>query len=1238
MRNSQINKKSLVKTKVLLYLFMLVFVFSYTTQSLSSQGVNVTGAPDSLVPITESEGTATAKAQEIAFEYLSCFLGKSSDIKNPATVFSEDLVECIQRTNNNLNLSFSQEFSELIISETSISCNNSAVFAQVSLITTPQTNEEEDDTDEEEDGPPVLNTKEQRKRDAKEVSVDDIIQQINSLVSNPLYETGYQKLHLCMAQAVDSIGFVILANSRSPEQRETDGNRNSSTGLFGEGDEGSEEGEGDAGSSSVFKDLRRFGFGIYNEKGNNYDVIIQKGDEECVNYFSIAGTVSQEIEDFCKENIINTTAGGLLPNLSADTNKITNDLATDIVQGENTVEIFSGFDFKAEEGLDQNEVISNLRASIISGIAFCAGVEGVTYLFDLAGFTSVASSDAQNKIYPCIINPLTEAVREQIINKIFQEYINYANSGFDGDTLRFDNLGDFTTAALDDTANAYFSNVANDIFGGCGISFPGLYLYLTTPSVDVARITCSPFKFIENTSREYEKTVEQWEDQLANPGKYSLGIQIDLLEQAKQAAVESTTSFIEKSEDSNRIPKAKDKDCIKDLIRKRNNQIDQQSLTITNPDEGRAQFIGAQDIDANRRAEVEAIYRKADQKTFGSTDGSVVSTAEAFNKCGISTNPDELKKLEETAETASFTELISKDELRDLLGKAVGATLVGALRKYIRAQEGEEPDSSSEGDPYSYVSQDPSQRILEAYNSSLKALWQQNLGAREFSTLIQLFELQENAARMFQSYFVTLDNRACIIPGLYEDGLADPADRKILGYETKQVETTLRCYSSGDYLSGHPCYGKPNGSTVTTTQTVEDRSKPIFGDEPTTSVQNQASSYIFRDEIDGKYFDQLDRWCLENTVVTKNISKRNGFRGSNKINFENKSNTLRLLINSVGGDFDISTDGVVGQIAHRTKENHNKISTAFSSLLSLNTDSILSDSEKDDQSKELVYQISEATANLVLLLKEGSLSTINQVLDDTFDVLKHQRTAAQQFGASIEFREWLKNKDGVNKTRLFIKEDSLYGTDRNERFFAGEDLFREGSGIVDNTFKTGENIDLFDDYSDDRDFCNFYPDSSIDVDEISLFTGQTIGTRKYIPTDCAAGHLSNLIKKGDLDNDIENFNTYMINAVPRLFAVYTDAMLNSYTYKSQFDSVREKGEFPSNGRSDGYGRYYTEDAYHRDHAYILKQFVEESRLLGISIEGDTKKSVFTQKKLNSVQKALQNKVNDITLTSVLDSI
>ena len=458
-----------------------------------------------------------------------------------------------------------------------------------------------------------------------------------------------------------------------------------------------------------------------------------------------------------------------------------------------------------------------------------------------------------------------------------------------------------------------------------------------------------------------------------------------------------------------------------------------------------------------------------------------------------------------------------------------------------------------------------------------------------------------------------------------------PEGKKIIGYG--KTETERSCTEQEYKRDSDAGLGQctTRGNTVTTTTT--DYSKPIYGNNV------QASSYIFRNEIDGKYFGQLDSWCLKNPTVTKNISKGSGFRGSNKINFENKSNTLRLLTNSVDGDFDISEDGVVGQIAHRTRESHNKLSTAFNSLLSLNSNTTLTDSEKDDQAKELVYQISETNANLVLLLKEGSLSTIDQVLDDTFDVLKHQRTAAQQFGASIEFREWLKNKDGVNKTRLFIKEGSLYGTDRNERFFTSEDLFREGSGIVDNTFAGEENIDIFDDYSDDRDFCNFYPDSAIDVSEISLFTGQTIGTSQYIPTDCAAGHLSNLIKKGGLGNDIENFNTYIINAVPRLFAVYADAMLNSYTYKSQIDSVREKGEFLSEGiGGNSFGRYYSENAYHRDHAYILKQFVEETRLFGISIQGDTKTSVFTQKKLNSVQKALKNKVDDITLTSVLDSI
>ena len=74
--------------------------------------------------------------------------------------------------------------------------------------------------------------------------------------------------------------------------------------------------------------------------------------------------------------------------------------------------------------------------------------------------------------------------------------------------------------------------------------------------------------------------------------------------------------------------------------------------------------------------------------------------------------------------------------------------------------------------------------VLEAYNSSLKALWQQNLGAREFSTLIQLFDLQESVARLFQSYFVTLDSRQCIFLGLYADGIADPSNDDKLFCET----------------------------------------------------------------------------------------------------------------------------------------------------------------------------------------------------------------------------------------------------------------------------------------------------------------------------------------------------------------------------------------------------------------------------------------------------------------------
>ena len=767
MRNPQINKKTGIKTKLSLYFLMFVFLFSYLTQSLSSQGVTVTGAPDSLVPTTESEATATAKAQEIALGYLTCFLNKSSDAKNPTSVVPSDLVECIRRINDNLKLSFSQDSPETIISENSVFCNSLPVFAPVSLVTTPQAEKEK----EENNNPPVYSVKEQRRRSTEEDSVEDITQQINSLVSNPVYETGYQKLHLCMAIEIDSVGFVILAKSKTPEERETD--RRSGSKLLGNGDDGTGPfGDEGPGSGDDKKDpvLTKFGFGLYNEEGNNYDVIVQRGKTECINYFSISDTVSEDVKEFCKENIINATGGSILSPLSTSTVDLNTQNTTEDVVDSST-QLFDGFNFASEEGISTDEVKKSLLASIGAGIAFCGGLQAVEYLYDLVGFTSVASKDAQNKIRPCIINPLTEAVREQIINKIFKEYINYANSGFDGDTLRIDNLRDFTAAALDDTAAAYFSNVTNAVFGGCGISFPGLYLYLTAPSVSVADISCSPFKLLQNTYRERDRTIDEWNDQLLNPGKYSLGIQIDLLEQGKQAAVKVTTDFIGKSEDSKRLPKAKDKECVKNLIRKRNQQIVNQSTVVDGNRES---------LDGDRKEKLEKDFRKAGK-------GSVVSTAEALAECGKAASPDELKKLEETVEEASFTELISKDELRDLLGKAVGATLVGALRKYIREKEGIEPDDSkSPENPYTYVSQDPSQRILDTYNSSLKALWQQNLGAREFSTLIQLIELQEDVARLFQSYFVTLDTRTCILPGLYADGLADPTDRKIVDYVQKE--------------------------------------------------------------------------------------------------------------------------------------------------------------------------------------------------------------------------------------------------------------------------------------------------------------------------------------------------------------------------------------------------------------------------------------------------------------------
>ena len=435
---------------------------------------------------------------------------------------------------------------------------------------------------------------------------------------------------------------------------------------------------------------------------------------------------------------------------------------------------------------------------------------------------------------------------------------------------------------------------------------------------------------------------------------------------------------------------------------------------------------------------------------------------------------------------------------------------------------------------------------------------------------------------------------------------------------------------------------RPIGSTFKKTYHEEDKSKPIYGKEATTKVLKQASSYIFRKDIDDQYFDSLTRWCFKNQTVTKNISNNSfGARSKNKIKFEDKDLSLKPLLSSVNGDFDISQGTLVGKTAHDTRAAHYTISENFSLFSSLLTDDeSLSGSQKTDYLGSLASDIFKTNAKLVLTLKESPISLINQALEDTFDILKHQRTAAQQFGASIEFREWLRNKDGVKKTRVFVSQNSLYGATRNERFFS-DDRFIPSSGAIDNTFNSGDNIDTLADYSDDKEFCSFYEDSAIDINANDLVTGQTTGTEVYIPTDCAVGHIVNWVKTEGSAEDIVNFNTYMANIVPKLFAVYTDAILNSYTYKSQNDLVREKGEFKANGVSNSYGNYYSEGGYNRDHSFILKQFTDDSDLLGIYVNLSTTdgeyENIYTKEKLDNLQKALSNRIKTILNQSVIDS-
>ena len=98
-------------------------------------------------------------------------------------------------------------------------------------------------------------------------------------------------------------------------------------------------------------------------------------------------------------------------------------------------------------------------------------------------------------------------------------------------------------------------------------------------------------------------------------------------------------------------------------------------------------------------------------------------------------------------------------------------------------------------------------------------------------------------------------------------------------------------------------------------------------------------------------------------------------------------------------------------------------------------------------------------------------------------------------------------------------------------------------------FASDDTIDTLASYSDDRSSCSFYKDSAIDINANDLITGQATGTEIYIPTDCAVGHIINWIKTEKAADDIVNFNTYMANIVPKLFAAYKEIFVNTYDIK-----------------------------------------------------------------------------------------
>ncbi len=1144
------KKVFILSAITVLSLFTLVTQIA-SSQTSSSQNLNIVGAPQTGIDNTESEKTASAKAQEIAFEYLKCFVQKSFPAKDPLEIESGDLVACIISTNKDLSLSFNNDVVELTVAENAVFCNNLPIFTSTTQTekedkrdTTPAATEEEETTEKQST---AISTSDQRASEQSEADSADIVSQLNSLVANPLFETGYQKLHTCLGVEIDSIGFITKAESRTPGERDRERIISSSR----SGDENDNNNNGDGNSrNDPTPDTRSFGFGIYNQDGNNYDIIVKKSETECLNYFSIAGEVTPEIEAFCSENIVksdNRNRGLFPPSPTQEQDDGGDEKPKTEEEEDARNDVLGKLGFSRQQEVSFNESVDNLKISIASGIVFCAAIIGVENLFNIqTGITAVASSDSANRILPCIINPLTEALREQIIKQVFQEYINFANSGFDGASLRFDNFADFTNAALDDTADAYLGTISQSVFGGCGINFPGLYIVLSAPEVSVARPNCSALDFERNSYENRDRTVDEWVDQIENPGKYSLGIQITFFEDLKEAAIKKSTSFIGSTKDSGRIPKSKDKDCVKKLIRERKVQITNDATAVDNNREY---------LDDDKAEKAEQGYRDKGK-------GAIISIAEAKSECGIDTNPDELKRLEETSEKASFDELLSKDELRDLIGKAVGATITGQIRRHIKHARGEGGDNSggvrkggSGGggdDTYDYVGESSNDRILNAYNSSLKALWQQNLDASEFTTLINFLELQEHIARLYFQYFQL--GSSCWY-------------RKYIS----EVSPDNDCYS-----------------------------------DAVVHLHSEGAHKVNRY---GSYYNST--WYSSYSVDNrKEIPPQYG-----KAKFKNRDFVLQPLSSAINGDFDISTNTLVGNTAHDVRSYHDTI---------LDSLAFLSTTTKEVNQQALT--IASANANLVLTLKKGPISLINQALEDTFGVLKHQRTAAQQFGASTEFREWLRNKDGVKKTRVFIAQSSLYGANRNERFFTGS-RFKAASGKIDSTFASDDTIDTLASYSDDRSSCSFYKDSAIDINANDLITGQATGTEIYIPTDCAVGHIINWIKTEKAADDIVNFNTYMANIVPKLFAAYKEIFVNTYDikiYKANTFSPSQK------------------NGYHRGGTQILKQFVDAANLLGIYINPNTTdnkyKNIYTKEKLDNIQKAVTNRIKTILNESVIKSL